>query len=206
MKLSRSLLVVLSLMSVSVFAREVKRARANDVASEYILENDGDFYRLVDGQRCQITDRVESFKVSEHPHDAAVAYFVRGGDLYVLHNAVDTGRCPRTSRRMILADIAKYNVVSNTHTVIVNTALTRGGRFVAWDNLQEVFTSTGVTDYLMNTCFGSNGRSYSSYVAFLLNDRGEVLKLKGVEVASSKYDRERFSSIQAFKQRNAVCQ
>ena len=57
------------LASGFAFADTTKNARKNDVADSYILADSGDLFRMVKGNKCQITNNVSSFKVSQHPND-----------------------------------------------------------------------------------------------------------------------------------------
>lgn len=194
----------------------VKQARSNDVASEYVLEDDGDFYRKVGVHTCQITTGVEEFKISRHPNDSAMVYFMKGGDLWVLHNAEipGHGQCPKASKKMILPDIAKayskmrYTLVNTIKTTIVNAAMStqQNGLFVAWDNTHAVFQANNVADYLMNTCYGTKGKVYNTYVAFVLTDDNKVIKVKGKSPEKSVVDNNKtYESLQEFKAANKVC-
>lgn len=182
-----------------------KNARSNDVASRYVLEDNGNFFRYVGRNKCQITNRVDSFKVSQHKNDAAMVYFKRNGDLYVLHNASRSGNCPKASKKVIMNDVAKYNVVSSTKTTIVNLAVSRFGNFTAWDNNRALISKRGVKAYSMNNCYGT-GRSFSSYVAFAINSAGHIFKVKGKSPSSSKWDTSRrYNSVSDFVRKNNVC-
>ncbi|MEW6056826.1 MAG: hypothetical protein AB1540_09440 [Bdellovibrionota bacterium] len=206
--LSTALAFALPLSAVAYDSiKEEKRARSNDVADRYILERDGDFFREVRGKPCQITNNVDDFKVSQHRNDAAMVYFIKDGDLYVLHNAESSGQCPKASKKVIMPNVKKYNVVSNTNTTIVNTALDRSGTFIAWDNTRDVLTVRGVDEYKLNQCFGT-GRSFSSYVAFLLSRSGDIYKVKGNEPEKSKWDnsRDSYNTLNQFEDRQRVCQ
>ncbi len=202
------------LMSTAQAADIVKKARSNDVASEYILEDDGDLFRRVGKNKCQITTKVQEFKISRHPNDAAMIYFMKDGDLYVLHNAEDTGQCPKASRKKILDDVAKvnskwrYTLVNTIKTTIVNAAMTtmNGGTFIAWDNTHPVYMASGVKDYLKNTCYGTKGKKMTTYVAFVLTNDNKIIKVKGKSPEKSLVDNSRtYQSIQEFKTVNKVC-
>lgn len=219
----------LVLASLSIFAasdafaaiKEWKYARANDIASKYELETDGDFYRIVDGKRCQITNNVQDFKISSHPNDAAVAYYIQSGDLYYLKNSDSTSRnCPRADRDRLMEDVKKidgeykYSVVPNTKTVIVNMALSRSGTFSAWPNSGRpvltagngIFRHRAIVDYTVNNQnFGVAGKPFSSYVAFALDNAGCILKVKGVDTASSNWDNDcGYDTIAEFKNKHNI--
>jgi hypothetical protein len=188
---------------------ESKNARSNDVASKYVLESNGDLYRLVGGKKCQVTTEVQSMKVSQHPDDAAMLYFTRkeGGhtNLYVLHNAEDFGDCPKTSRKKIMSDVDKYTVTSNTNTKIVNAALSEQGQFTAWDDTKPVINLSGIKEYQMHQMFGVAGKPFSSYVAFALTKSGYIIKIKGNDVQNSNPDLSRtYKSIKEFKDQNGI--
>ena len=222
-KFVKSLIVSASLFvalagsaSTAQAADTVKQARSNDVASQYVLEDDGDFFRKVGDHTCQITTNVDEFKISRHPNDAAMVYFVKGGDLWVLHNAdiPGHGQCPAASKNMIMEDIAKvsskmrYTLVNTIKTTIVNAAMSTqfGGFFVAWDNTKPVFQAADVKDYLMNTCYGTKGKVYNTYVAFVLTDDNKIIKVKGKSPENSIVDNNRtYESVQEFKAVNKVC-
>ncbi len=189
------------------FGKDVtKQARSNDVASQYTLDDRGNFFRQVGRNKCQITNDVEDFKVSQHPNDVAMVYFIKKRDLYVLHNTVRTGNCPKASTKVLQNNIAKkhgdyrYSVVSNTDTTIVNVALGENGRFTAWDDTKLVLDQSRVADYTMHGKFGVKGAPFSSYALFLINETGNVLKVKGNNPAGSLWDTsERFLDLAEFK-------
>lgn len=200
-----------------------KKARSNDLVDRYQLNQDGTLDRVMDnGRRCTVTTNVVDFKISEHPSDAAMIYFVKtDGTLYYLKNADARrdGNCPAANTAALLSDLKKegskyrYNVVSNTNTTIVNVALTKGwflsaGTFLAWPNTgSPVVRETDITDYSMNECYGADGKSYKTYVAFIMNSLGQVKKIKGEKPEDSKWDLDhRYDSIQDFKKSNHVCE
>lgn len=202
-------IVMTALLSTQVFAQEVKQARANDVASKYTLKSNGDFFRTVKKNECQITNKVESFKVSQHPKDAAVVYFKKDKDLYVLHNVTgDVSNCPKTSKKVIMSSVKKYTVVSNTKTVIVNMALDIFGKLVAWGNTNVLITLNSVSNYVHNECYGVDGKSFNSFVAFAISKTGTVTKIRGGEngVVESKVDtNSKYADLEDFKRTNNVC-
>ncbi len=77
--------------------RIYREARRNDTADRYMLDDDGTFFRWIKGIACTITYGVEDFKVSKHPNDAAVVYYKKGGDLYMIN--LDTERRAGESAR-----------------------------------------------------------------------------------------------------------
>jgi hypothetical protein len=204
--------VLFLVVAAPSFAKDVtKQARSNDVASEYLLKDNGDLFRVIRGRKCQVTTNVVDFKVSQHPNDVAMIYYVRDENtpnLYVLHETDRFGDCPKTSKKLILADLMKksgdykFSVVSNTNTTIVNVALSRRGDFIAWDNTNSVLSAENVEDYTMHQKFGVSGAPFSSYVLFAINHRGQVLKVKGNAPRGSKWDTsETFNSLKEFKQK-----
>lgn len=201
-----ALVLSIGVTSAAQAKETVKKARANDVATQYILTDDATLYRIVKGKRCAVTTDVESFKVSEHPNDLAMIYFKKNGDLYVLGRSFPSRDCPKAPTRLIMENVKKYSVTSNTKTTIVNVALSREGKFVAWDIFSPVLTLTGADDYQMNQNFGAEGKAFSSYVTFVHNERGgSVMKVKGINPASSKWDSTRYyTSIRDFKESNGL--
>lgn len=134
----RLIALLVAFTGISAFAKDdiVKRARNNDVASEYILKANGDLFRIVSGNKCQVTNGVEDMKISAHPNDTAMMYFIKEGDLYILKNAETHGQCPKADKKVLMPNVArsgsnyKYNVVSNTNTRVVNVALDSYGKLV----------------------------------------------------------------------------
>lgn len=189
--------------------------RANESVDQYLLTRSGNLYATLKrgGALCQITSGVDDFKISQHPKDAAVIYFTKGNDLYVLHkqNVGYDGDCPKTSKKVIMENVKEYKVATNTHTTIVNAALSYNGKFVAWDNTSAVYTDFGVSDFQMNECFGTKGKSFNSYVAFTIDYAGFVTKIKGkssgsyFEYISDKTTKGRYGSITTFKSQENVC-
>ncbi len=222
-QLAKSLLVsttaFVSLMAVSPTAEAAditKKARSGDVASEYTLEEDGDLFRQIGKHRCQITTNVQEFKISKHPGNTAMIYFVKNDDLYVLHNAEQTGQCPKANRTKILDDVAKvggkwrYTMVNTTKTTIVSAALSSagGGTFTAWNNDEPVLETSNIENYLMNVCYGTPGKRMTTYVAFLLTKDNKIVKVrgKGSQAGQTVVDNTRtYESVQEFKQVNKVC-
>ena len=88
-------------------------------------------------------------------------------------------------------------------TTIVNLALDNKGVFKAWDNKKLVLKQSNVVDYKMNGNFGAKGKPFSSYVAFLIDGNGYILKVKGKSPEKSKWDNSRtYRSIKEFKKAN----
>ena len=206
--MKRLLMLATLMLSAATFAQEVKMARESDLATKYTLKANGDLFRTIRGNECQVTNNVESLKISQHPNDAAVAYFQKDGDLYALHNADYSYPCPKTSKKMIMSKVDKYTVVSNTKTVIVNMALSKYGNFVAWDNARPVVSSESVDSYVNNTCYGSEGKSFNTYVAFARTYSGKILKIRGGlngESVEVKTDNNYYYDIASFKNKNNVC-
>ena len=191
--------IALSLVLLPAVGRAdtVKRARSTDIATEYRLEGT-DLYRMVDGQKCQVTTDVIEFKVSQHPDDAAVIYYLRrergAANLYSLENTDGGGQCPKAKKHRILDDIArsggryKYSVVPSAKAEIVAVALSRQGTLVAWDEQTAVVEEQGVEDYRLHDRFGKAGAPFRRYVAFAIDSAGFVLKLDGRAPRGSRYD------------------
>jgi hypothetical protein len=191
----------------AAFAKDtIKQARDNDIATQYGLTVDNTLYRIVGGKRCDITTDVQSFKVSQHPKDAAMLYYKKGSDLYVIGRSAPSRQCPKANSKLLMQDVKKYNVVSNTNTTIVNVALSYSGKFVAWDNSNPVLTVAGADDYEMNQNYGVQGKPFSSYVAFVHSAYGgNIMKVKGQSPEASKWDSSRYyGTIEDFKHVNKL--
>ncbi|MCO5144408.1 MAG: hypothetical protein M9962_15120 [Oligoflexia bacterium] len=192
--------------------KECKNARRNDLVAQYALKSNGDFFRIMEnGTPCQITNGVDSFKISQHPNDAAMVYFERNNDLYVLHNVGANGNnCPKADKKVIMGSVKKYTVTSNTESSIVNVALDTSGRLAAWDNNKVVYEDSMVVDYSMNQCFGASGKSFSSVVFFSIDPHGNVSKIRPSKDAWGVFGKvsdapDRASSITDWKENNRVC-
>ncbi len=184
--------------------KECKNARSNASVDQYLLTTDGDLYAYITkiDTLCQVTSGVSDFKNSLHPKDAAVMYYVRGGDLYVANEVKVKGQCPSMTKKMIMPNVKKFSVVGTNNTTIVNTALSKSGEFVAWDNVKPVYKDILVEDYLLNRNYGSKGKSFSSYVAFTLGYDHYITKVKGQSDDSyikAKESARTYDSIQDFK-------
>ena len=214
-----SLLILSSVLSINAFAgdcatkaprgsewKDCKAARPNASVDQYLLTTDGDLYAYINkiDRLCQVTEGVSDFKTSRHPKDAAVIYYARGGDLYVANEVKVKGQCPSMTKKMIMANVKKYNVVSTNNTTIVNTALSTSGRFNAWDNTKVVYSDILVEDYLLNTNYKVKGKSFNTFVAFTLGYDHYITKVKGSASDESSYIKSTetnrsYKSIQEFK-------
>jgi hypothetical protein len=193
---------------------ETKQARDGDIASSYTLNKDGSFFRTtLAGTKCEVTNNITDFKVSQHPNDLAMAYFVKDGDLYVLNNVkavqdfvkIAFGECPKTTKKLIVSSVDKYTVVSNQNTTVVNLTLATNGEFKAWDNNKAILTLSHINEYVNNECYGSKKASFSSYVAFAIDKNGFVYKIKGEKTESSKVSEKSYDSLKEFKKTENVC-
>ncbi len=214
----RSLLAaLLVLVAVPSFGKEViKQARANDVASEYQLKDNGDLFRVVNGRKCQVTNNVLEFKISQHAQDTAMIYFIKDENtpnLYVLHNAERTGNCPKANKTLRQTDIDKKNgdyryiVVSNPDSTFASAVLSRNGDFSVWSDTTREFLMHNVAEFVKHNQFGVRGAPFSSYVLFALNDNGYVLKVKGSGIAASSFDfSERYADLKEFKSKYKIDQ
>jgi hypothetical protein len=133
--------------------------------------------------------------------------------LYVIHNlgAASDNDCPKTSKKKIMDNVKEYKVVSNRDTTIVNAALSEDGTFYAWDDNKVVYSDRNIKDFQMNTCYGQQGKSFSSIVLFTLDQRSYITKVKVAEGLFGTYDRSSmtdrtFDNIAEFKDRLNVCQ
>jgi hypothetical protein len=190
--------------------------RKSETVKQYLLTKSGDLYATLKrgNALCQITSDVDDFKVSQHPNDAAMIYYTRDNDLYVLNKqAVNAdGDCPKTKKHVIMANVVEHKIATNTDTTIVNAALDKFGKLVAWDNKKAVYTDYGVSDFQMNSCYGVKGKSFSSYVMFTIDYAGFVTKVKGessgtyFQYISDKSTKGRYKDITGFKNKENVCQ
>jgi hypothetical protein len=193
--------------------KECKNARRNDFATQYLLDRKGNFFRLVNGQKCQVTANVVDFKISQHPSDLAVVYYKTAkNELFVVHNQSTTysGNCPPVSKKSIMTATKEFSVVPSQKTTIVNAALSQGGLFQAWDSVRGVYSDTNIRDYMMNQCYGQQGKSFSSVVLFTIDNSGIVTKVRmqsnGFYLKdSSNSTSQRYADIQDFKRRENVC-
>lgn len=193
--------------------KECKNARRNDLADQYLLDKKGNLFRAVENQKCQITSNVDSFKISMHPNDSAVAYYESKDDLYVVHNQGTTrsGNCPPVSKKKIMSNVKEYSVVSNTNSFIVNAALDKSGKFEAWDNIKTVYSDKNVEDFMMNTCYKVEGKSFNTIVLFTIDRSGYVTKVRMEESAGgwvynkSNETNRQYRNIADFKERENVC-
>jgi hypothetical protein len=185
--------------------KECTNARPNAKVDQFLLTENGDLYAYLakSDLLCSVTNNVTDMKVSRHPRDAAVLYFERQGNLYVAHNVRNNGfNCPEMSKKVLMNNVKKFNVVSNNNTTIVNTALSEQGEFLAWDNSRVVYSDRLVKDYLLNTNYGAEGKAFNRYVAFTIDYSGYVTKLEGrseYNFIQSKDSNKRYSSLQSFK-------
>ncbi len=194
-----------------IFAGETtKNARKGDIAKKYVLKDNGNFFRILHTNRkCQITSNVKSFKVSSHPADAAMVYFVRRGDLYILKNTKTNGQCPPADKKVITKKLMmdgkkkyKYNVVPSIHSTIVNMSLDQKGVFRAWGNKKKLIELGNIKNYSMNQNFGRKGKPFQKSLVFLMGKNGKVYKVNGKNPSSSKWTKRTFSSLKDFKRKN----
>lgn len=195
--------------------KECKEARKNDTADRYMLGHDGTLYRRINKATCSVTSGVQDFKISMHPNDVAVIYYRKNGDLYLVNKDTERrgrGQCPSAegNTKRLMKNVQKYTVTANVETTIVNAALDEAGNFSAWDNNYVVYKDTNIEDFSMNTCYGSKGKSFSSYVLFTIDRYGQISKVKVNKEKflrdDSRIGSERFNKIHDFKEKYKVCQ
>lgn len=188
--------------------------RGSDIKA-FVLTHSGDFYAYYAdiNQNCQITNGVKDFKASQHPNDAAAAYYITYDNTLYYAKPTRSGRnCPSKNVGRLAYNVKSWPVVSNTNTTIVNIALTQGGQLTAWPNSgSPVYTDSGVEEVSMNDCYGVQGKSFNSYVMFTLDRAGNVTKVKGQDGRYFRDDKtdnnnyRGFRSISEFKAKNNVC-
>jgi hypothetical protein len=190
----------------------VKHARAGDVASQYVLRADGSLFRQVGRNLCQVTSDVDDFKVAQHPNDPTAIYVVKKGGLFALTvGEGDRGaECPKAHLDSLISSLDRgggkwlYKVVDRKDTPISLVAQDTSGRVTAWDQQGVAVFVEGAVTFKLNECFGSK-KSFSSYVAFVLDGDGRVSKLGGKDPRKSKADPARYQSMDAFLAKNRVC-
>ncbi|HXH30883.1 MAG TPA: hypothetical protein VNJ01_08730 [Bacteriovoracaceae bacterium] len=194
--------------------KECKEARKSDVATRYMLGHNGTLYRKINSATCAVTEGVEDFKISQHPKDVAAIYFKKGGHLYLLNVDKEfraAGNCPSSqgNTKRLMDNVEKFTVTSNVNTTIVNAALGTNGEFKAWDNNVVVYSDSNVAEFQMNTCFGTAGKSFSSYVLFTRGHDKSVTKVKVTEGKHikdiSSVDASKFEALADFKKKMKVC-
>ena len=191
----------------------VKNARFGDVASQYVLRADGGLFRQVGKNLCQVTSEVDDFKVAQHPDDPTAIYVVKNGGLFALTIGADAreSECPKAHLDSLITALDRgggawlYKVVDRKDTPISLVAQDTSRRVTAWDGRGVAVYVEGAVAFKINECFGSK-KSFSSYVAFVLDGEGRVSKLGGKDPRKSKADPARYRSMDAFLAKNRVCQ
>lgn len=192
--------------------------RESDEVAAYALQGDRlfRFVRVYDNansnqfkhRKCDVTTGVSDFKLSSNEGDEAGAYFKKDGDLYAVMALKDKHleNCPGAKKEVRLKDIKEFNVFNHKETSIVSLAVSKSGEFKAWTTTGEPFTVTNVKEYDLG-CFKQEGKSFSSSVAFLMQYDGDVMKLKGSDPYSSKWDNKPMpgTSLKDWKEKNNVC-
>lgn len=182
-----------------------KQARPGDIASEYELTESGDLFRQVGKHRCQITNGVTEFRVASHPLDEGAIYFVKAGDLKVLlPPARATSGCPKADVRTVVPSVKKYALVTDPKSPVVLMSLDADDHFQGFGPEGRV-NIRDVADFVMNACYGQDGRSFSSYSAFIIDAYGLVTRLKGKEPGEKTDFKRAYTSLDEFKTVNRVC-
>lgn len=191
-----------------------KTARKGDVASTYTLRPDGSLFRQIGKHTCQVSTEVYDFKVAQHPDDATAVYVVKKGGLFALvPSPADRAArsCPSAKLDPLVSGVERvrdqwmYKVVDRKDTPISLVAQDTDGKVTAWDAKGVAVTVTGAKDMKMNSCFGST-KSFSSFVAFVIDKDGKVAKIGGKDPRTSKHDPQRYENLDAFMAVNKVCQ
>lgn len=195
--------------------KSCKMARQNDAAQEYMLGHDGTFRRRINGVECAITSKVQDFKISQHPTDAAVVYYRKNNNLYMINQDREfrqAGNCPSVqgNTKLLMSNVKKYSVTSDLRTTIVNAALSNDGQLVAWDYRIPVYRDYGVSDYNMNNCYNVKGKSFSSVVLFSIDYSGKVSKVRNAKglyqkIGEANSTHESYRDINDFKISQNVC-
>jgi hypothetical protein len=193
-------------MSPPSNSRLVKTARSGDLASQYLVDQQGGLFRMVGNQKCQITSGVSDVKIPAHTADPSMAYFVAGNTLFALDPGQPSGSCPKASKRKLVDDVAQFSLVSSSQSDLVMVALDRSGRLSMWDSAGDRTFLDGVSDFALNSCFGARGKAFSTYVGFAIDDSGNVTKLSGTIAGAPRPDGRSYSSLDEFRRGNRVCQ
>lgn len=185
---------------------QVKTARHGDLASRYLLREDGHLFREIGGTPCEVTTEVSGFKIADNPSDPTAVYLVRKGALYALATPKpdQTNACPKAELTQLVAAIDSYTVVNRKDTPISLVARDAAGKVTAWDAKGPAVWVEGTTEMRLNTCFGTK-KSFGSYVAFAIDASGVVSKIGGKDPRHSKADPKVYSSLDAFLAKNKVC-
>ncbi len=192
--------------------RDAKESHGNDKVVKYELYESGDFFRIMpDGKKCQITTKVESFKMARMD-DSAALYFLRDGNLSALYPVRSySNQCPNKSDEIIADSVNRYTIPSenllsifafgiryNNDLIYVVPSPHKGGSPYSYYRLDGPFK-----DYLHNTCYNQNGKSFNSYIIFALRQDGRVLKVK--ENMDNKLTEKTYKNLQDFKADENVC-
>ncbi len=184
----------------------IKTARHGDVASRYLLREDGHLFREIVGTPCEVTTEVSDFKIADNPSDPTAVYLVRKGALYALATPTpdQAGSCPKAELTQLVPAIDSYAVVNRKDTPISLVARDVAGTVTAWDAAGPAVSVEGTTEMRLNPCFGTK-KSFGSYVAFAIDGHGVVSKIGGKDPRHSKADPKRYPSLDAFVAKNKVC-
>lgn len=212
-------LAVVALSSTTASAKKLaggdvtKTARKGDIASSYVLRADGGLFRQVGKHLCQVSTEVYDFKIAQHPEDPTAAYVVKKGGLFALTTSPEDRRaaaCPSARLQPLVPGVERakgtwqYKVVDRKDTPISLVAQDTDGRVTAWDAQGVAVSVDGAVELRMNECFGSK-KSFSSYVAFVLDREGRVSKIGGKDPRKSKADAARYDSLDSFVSKQGVC-
>lgn len=178
--------------SFTALADDVKTARSNDVVEKYVLKSNGVFSRVLSGARgkdlsCAVTSNVSDFKISQHPNDAATAYFIKSGDLHFVKNSkkgARKGNCPPADTGALMGNVKQdggkyqYGVIPSTKSEYVNWALDGTGTFHAWKNSGLPMKIQNVSDVSTVECFGQSGKAFSKKILLLEKRDGNILAME----------------------------
>ena len=184
----------------------VKTARRGDLASRYLLREDGHLFREIAGTPCEITTDVSEFKIAENPSDPTAVYLVKKGALYALTTPTpdQAAGCPKAPLTQLVPALDSYVVVNRKDTPISLVARDAAGQVTAWDAKGPAMWVEGTTEMRLNDCFGTK-KSFGSYVAFAIDANGVVSKIGGKDPRHSKADPKHYRSLDAFLANNRVC-
>lgn len=214
------LITLLALLPFSLKAEQTKKAYKSDLAIQYQLTNQGDLFRVFNSGagvlKCQITNNVQSFKISHYTDEDNVSiYYMRENTLYALKKPsgdevkkLSKGNCPAKNAVELHLNTKKYSVMPRTQkrSEILNVALSTDSLLLAWgkDKTTPIFHMTSVSKYRLNNCYGS-GKPFSSYVIFAWSKslKGRVFKVKNN--GTWKITNEKYNTLQDFYTEENVC-
>lgn len=109
---------------------------------------------------CQITNDVESFKISANPGDVASAYFLRKGVVkdIIMQGTVSSSSCPKADTNTYATNVVEYKVPSNGSSRVTMAARTTDNKvIILQDRVYNTYQyySAQAADAAVNTAVGN---------------------------------------------------